>query len=223
VAAERTIRNGLDLTDQDTLQRATVSIIGCGGLGGRTAELLVRLGIGSFILTDPDVFSTSNLNRQIFCTPETLGLKKAEVVAGELQKINPEANIRFHVQFFSEESIQNADLVIDGLDSVKYRLQLAKICRTHAIPLIHGAVKQWYGQIGVDHHISPLIGTLYPNTETETDSTPKVLPMTVALIAAMQAAEACKCILHQSSPLQNGWLQCDLKNCDYEQISQEKT
>lgn len=220
VEAERTIRNGLDLTDQDSLQQATVSIIGCGGLGGRTAELLVRLGIGSFILTDPDIFTTSNLNRQIFCTPETLGLNKAEVVAGELQKINPEATIRFHVQAFSKESIQNANLVIDGLDSAKDRLQLAKICRTRSIPLIHGAVRQWYGQVGVDHQTSPLIDTLYSNTET--NSTPKVLPMTVALIAAMQAAEACKYLLQKESPLQNGWLQCDLKNCDYDQILQEK-
>ena len=148
--AERTIRNGLASADQNALQRATVSIIGCGGLGGRCAELLVRLGVGSLILTDPDIFSSSNLNRQIFCTPETLGQKKAAVVACELQKINPEATIRFHVQAFSEENIKDADLVIDGLDSAKARLQLAKICRTRSIPLIHGAVKQWYGQTGVD-------------------------------------------------------------------------
>jgi len=220
VEAERTIRNGLDLSDQDTLQQATVSIIGCGGLGGRTAELLVRLGVGSFILTDPDVFTASNLNRQIFCTPETLGQHKVEVVANELQKINPELSIRFHVQAFSEKSIKNADLAIDGLDSAKDRLQLAKICRTRSIPLIHGAVKQWYGHTGVDQNTFPLLDTLYPNAAT--GSPPKVLPMTVALIAAMQAAEACKCLLHKGSPLQNGWLQCDLLHCDYEQIFQEK-
>ncbi len=141
-------------------------------------------------------------------------------MAGELQKINPEASIRFHVQAFSEESIQNADLVIDGLDSAKDRLQLAKICRTRSIPLVHGAVKQWYGQTGVDQNTSPLIDTLYPGTAG--NSAPKVLPMTVALIAAMQAAEACKCLLQKQSPLQTGWLQCDLLNCDYEQIFQEK-
>ena len=219
--AERSIRNGLDQTDQDTLQQATVSIIGCGGLGGRTAELLVRLGVGSFILTDPDIFTVSNLNRQIFCTPDTLGLPKAEVVAGELQKINPELIIHFHIQTFSEESIKNAALVIDGLDSAKDRLQLAKICRSRSIPLVHGAVKQWYGQTGVDQNTSPLIDSLYPNATTS--SPPKVLPMTVALIAAMQAAEACKCLLNKTSPLQHGWLQCDLLHCDYEQILQENS
>lgn len=217
---ERTIRNGLAPADQKALQQATVSIIGCGGLGGRSAELLVRLGIGSLILTDPDIFTSSNLNRQIFCTPETLGHEKSRVVAHELLKINPKADIRFHVQAFTEESIQGADLVIDGLDSAQARLELAKICRMRSIPLIHGAVKQWYGHIGIDHEGSTLIDTLYPNQEI--DSAPKVLPMTVALIAAMQVSEACKHILRKRSPLQNGWLQCDLLNCDYEQILQDK-
>lgn len=218
---ERTIRNGLATEDQKALRQATVSIVGCGGLGGRTAELLVRLGIGTFILTDPDIFTSSNLNRQIFCTPQTLGLEKARVVASELQKINPVANIYFHVQNFSENNIKNADVVIDGLDSAKDRLQLAKLCRSHSIPLIHGAVKQWYGQAGVDSETSPIIDTLYSNPET--DSTPTVLPMTVALIAAMQATEVCKCILQKESPLQNGWIQCDLLNCDYDHILQDKT
>ena len=218
---EHTIRNGLAPAEQKALQQATVSIIGCGGLGGRCAELLTRLGVGSLILTDPDIFTGSNLNRQIFCTPETVGREKAAVVAGELQKINPEATISFHVQLFSEVSLEGADLVIDGLDSVKDRQQLAKICRACSIPLIHGAVKQWYGQTGIDHGTSPLLDTLYPNTET--GSVPTVLPMTVALIAAIQAAEACKCILQKKSPLQNGWLQCDLLNCDYEYILQEKS
>ncbi|HIP82365.1 MAG TPA: HesA/MoeB/ThiF family protein [Desulfocapsa sulfexigens] len=218
---ERTIRNGLATEDQKALRQATVSIVGCGGLGGRTAELLVRLGIGTFILTDPDIFTSSNLNRQIFCTPQTLGLEKARVVASELQKINPVANIYFHVQTFSENNIKNADVVIDGLDSAKDRLQLAKLCRSHSIPLIHGAVKQWYGQAGVDSETSPIIDTLYSTPET--DSTPTVFPMTVALIAAMQATEVCKWILQKESPLQNGWLQCDLLNCDYDQILQDKT
>lgn len=216
MAEERTIRNGLAPADQQALQRATVSIIGCGGLGGRTAELLVRLGIGSLFLTDPDSFATSNLNRQLFCTPETVGREKARVVAAELQKINPEANIRFHVQSFSEKSVAGADIVTDGLDSTAARRQLAVLCRKHSIPLIHGAVKQWFGQAGVDHAASPLIDTLYPATAR--DSTPQVLPMTVALIAAIQASEVCKYILQQPSPLRSGWLQCDLLNCDYEYI-----
>ncbi|MEN8191005.1 MAG: ThiF family adenylyltransferase, partial [Thermodesulfobacteriota bacterium] len=66
--AERYSRNPLSRAEQEKLQSAVVSIIGCGGLGGRTAELLTRLGVGSIILTDPDRFTESNLNRQLFCS-----------------------------------------------------------------------------------------------------------------------------------------------------------
>ena len=217
--AERYIRNGLSPAEQEALAQATVAIIGCGGLGGRCAELLVRLGIGSFLLTDPDTFTDSNLNRQIFCTSQTIGLDKAFVVADELRKINPQVTVDFYVQSFAERSIENADLVIDGLDSGDDRVRLAELCRKHSIPLIHGAVQGWYGQTGVDQGTNPLLNTLYANVET--DNAPKVLPMTVALIAALQATEACKFLLQKQSVLTQGWMQCDLLHTDFDKILQE--
>ena len=212
---ERYSRNAVSKVEQETLQAATVAIIGCGGLGGRVAELLARLGVGTLLLTDPDIFSTSNLNRQIFCTQETLGLEKVAVLATELPKINSEITVHSHIQEFSERSIQGAEIVVDGLDSGTDRKRLARLCRKHSLPLVHGAVKQWYGQAGVDTESSPIIDLLYPDGKI-TDPTPQVMPMTVALIAALQAAEVCKIILNRTSPLQNGVLQCDLLRSDYE-------
>lgn len=212
---ERYSRNAVSEVEQETLQAATVAIIGCGGLGGRVAELLARLGVGTLLLTDPDVFSISNLNRQMFCTRETLGLEKVAVLARELPKINPEIIVRSHVENFNECSIEGADIVVDGLDSGNERRRLAKLCRTHSLSLVHGAVKQWYGQAGVDSESSPIIDLLYPIGKT-TDPAPEVMPMAVALIAALQAAEVCKFIINKTSSLQNGWLQCDLLHSDYD-------
>ncbi len=220
VEADRYRRNGLSLDEQQKLHKARVAVIGCGGLGGRTAELLLRLGIRTLTLVDPDSFTSSNLNRQIFCTKETLGQKKAAVLARELLKIDPEATVQFNVRTFSKTHIQHVDLVIDGLDSGAARCKLAELCRQQAVPLIHGAVQQWYGQVGVDQSTSPLINTLYTNTNG--GASPDVLPMTVALVSAIQAAEACKYILKRNSTLQKNWLQCDLSACDYQVIKQEK-
>ncbi len=215
---DRYSRNAVTEAEQATLQAATVAIIGCGGLGGRVAELLVRLGVGTLLLTDPDVFSTSNLNRQIFCTDETLGLEKVTVLATELQKINPQIIVRSYVEKFSECSIQDAEIVVDGLDSGNDRKRLAQLCRKHSLPLVHGAVKQWYGQAGVDSESTPILDLLYPDGKT-TDSTPQVMPMTVALIASLQATEVCKLILRKTSSLQNGVLLCDLLRSNYEYVS----
>ena len=217
ILPERFSRNSLSCHEQLRLFQSRVAIIGCGGLGGRTAELLTRLGIGHLTLTDPDIFSESNLNRQIFCTAETLGRNKVEVIAGELQKINPVLNTEVHIKTFTTASIAKTDIVIDGLDSTAARKELANLCQKQKIPMVHGAVKEWYGQVGVDQSTNNLVSSLYPQTTSST-TIPTVMPMTVALISAMQAAETCKFLLGKDSSLNEAWLQCDLLFCEYDQF-----
>jgi tRNA A37 threonylcarbamoyladenosine dehydratase len=67
--------------EQRRLAASTVLIAGVGGVGGRVAETMARVGIGHLIVTDPDQFAVSNLNRQAGCTRETLGRNKAVVIA----------------------------------------------------------------------------------------------------------------------------------------------
>ncbi|MCF8055629.1 MAG: HesA/MoeB/ThiF family protein [Desulfocapsa sp.] len=215
-------RNGLSCSEQLKLIQARVAIIGCGGLGGRTAELLARLGIGTLLLTDPDTFSESNLNRQLFCTVKTLGDSKVEVLSRELQQINPALQTKEQVRLFNEQSIAGADIVIDCLDSTEARKELAGMCRSHAIPMIHGAVREWYGQVGIDWKANALINTLYPQTSGPPEA-PKVMVTTVAFIAAIQAAEASKLLLGHDSPLTRGWLQCDLLHCEHEILPNNTT
>ena len=57
-------RGLLSDAQQQQLQRSRILIAGVGGVGGRAAETLTRMGIGALRLTDPDAFSISNVNRQ---------------------------------------------------------------------------------------------------------------------------------------------------------------
>ncbi len=212
-------RNSLSCHEQLRLFQSRVAIIGCGGLGGRTAELLTRLGIGHLLLTDPDSFSESNLNRQIFSNPQNIGYSKVAILAEELKKINPALTITPANTLFNEQSITAAHVVIDGLDSPEARRELSQLCHKKQIPLIHGAVREWYGQAGIDISSNNLIGTLYHH-RNHSPSPPetKVFAMNVALIASIQSAEATKILLGYSSPLQKSWLQTDQLNCEYETI-----
>ena len=63
----------------DRLKSASVLIFGLGGVGGYVLEALARAGVGRLGLLDTDVFSSSNLNRQILATTATLGRNKTEV------------------------------------------------------------------------------------------------------------------------------------------------
>ncbi len=49
----------------ESLSKKKVAVFGIGGVGGYTCEALVRSGVGSFVLTDNDKVSPTNLNRQI--------------------------------------------------------------------------------------------------------------------------------------------------------------
>mgnify|MGYP000610362136 CR=1 FL=1 len=53
---------------QEILGRSKVGIVGLGGVGSILAELLGRLGVGSFVLVDPDRVQPTNLPRLVQAT-----------------------------------------------------------------------------------------------------------------------------------------------------------
>lgn len=116
-----------------------VFVAGCGGLGCYAVELLARLGAGSVTVADGDRFSRSNMNRQLYCTPSTLGRFKAEVAAERWPGI-----VEGVCVFISTDNIhkllEGCDLVIDALDNAPSRKLLADACEETGIPMIHGAV-----------------------------------------------------------------------------------
>ena len=55
---------------------SNVLIVGVGGVGGACFEALVRMGIKNVSIVDGDVFSESNLNRQLLCIRDNIGHSK---------------------------------------------------------------------------------------------------------------------------------------------------
>lgn len=110
----------LSVEDQRRLRRSCVAIAGLGGVGGVHLMTLVRLGVGRFILADPDRFETANFNRQCGARLDTLGRPKVEVMAEEARAINPEVEIRTLPvavdQYNVGEFLEGADLYLDGVD-----------------------------------------------------------------------------------------------------------
>ncbi|MBS2993025.1 ThiF family adenylyltransferase [Rhodococcus erythropolis] len=129
---------------QELLDAATVLVAGVGGVGGRVAEVLARMGVGRLKLTDPDHFSPTNLNRQAACTSETLGKNKAEVVAelcriaapGVIVLSNPDGVTAENVA----ELLDDVDVVIDGTDYLHPELGIliAQQARRRGIPVVLG-------------------------------------------------------------------------------------
>ncbi|XP_077300746.1 ubiquitin-like activating enzyme 5 [Arctopsyche grandis] len=73
----------------------TVAVVGVGGVGSVTAEMLTRCGIGKLILFDYDKVELANMNR-LFFQPHQAGLNKVEAAADTLRDINPDVILEPH-------------------------------------------------------------------------------------------------------------------------------
>lgn len=123
------------------LKQARVAVFGIGGVGGYTAEALVRSGIGSIDLIDSDTVSVTNMNRQLFATHSTVGQLKVEVAKKRLLDINPEAVIRTYPVFYTPETADEFDFtqydyIVDAIDTVTGKLCLAKRAFAVGTPII---------------------------------------------------------------------------------------
>ena len=86
------------------LAAARVAVFGLGGVGGHAAEALARSGVGKLTLIDGDVYSVSNLNRQLFATAENIGTPKVEAAAKRLRLINPEIELELHLLSYTPDT-----------------------------------------------------------------------------------------------------------------------
>ncbi len=211
----------LGMEGQWRLLRSCVGVCGLGGLGGFAVELLARLGIGHLILADGDVFAEHNLNRQLLCTQENLGVHKVEASARRINEVNPAVEVTIHRFFFQgqEGFFRGAEVVVDALDQIPSRLALQDHCAELGIPMVHGAIAGLTGQVMTVFPGDLGLAALYPpgverGMEQETGN-PSFTP---ALVASLQVAEVVKVLCGLGDPIRNGFLFLDLEEGRFEFI-----
>jgi ThiF family len=77
--AETIYRRQLDIIPMERLQKAYVTVIGCGAVGSFTAFTLAKMGVGSINVYDPDRVEIHNIPNQMFSVGDC-GLYKAEAL-----------------------------------------------------------------------------------------------------------------------------------------------
>jgi molybdopterin/thiamine biosynthesis adenylyltransferase len=223
-------RNTLSIVQQARLFNSTVFVAGCGGIGGNVIELLARLGVGNLILVDQDEVEDHNVNRQLLSSLDVVGGAKAQLAAQRVNTINPAIEVRAYREAIMLEEAENldtvkmlqeADIVIDALDNIETKRRLARACGANSIPIIYGSVAGWYGQVATqfpgEDTIERICSGCSSNrgVEIETGN----VSFGPAVVASIQAAEACKIITGQGDPLRGKMLFIDLLNMDIEIIS----
>lgn len=122
------------------LQNSHVAIVGVGGVGCWSAEMLARSGVGEITLIDADELCVTNINRQIHAMDSTVGQSKIQVMANRIQDINPACVVHCHESFFMESTadqlLVNYDYLIDAIDSIKHKVMLLAECLQRDISVL---------------------------------------------------------------------------------------
>lgn len=178
---------------QEMLENSTVFIAGAGGLGSPVSMYLAEAGIGSIRIADLDVIEESNLNRQILHPTSRLGESKAKSAKETLVSLNPDCNVTEFHEKINETSVhkmvEGADLIIDCMDNFETRYILNEVALKENIPLLHGAVSGYSGQLTlIIPNVTPCLSCIFPKATT-TSKTP-VIGATAGVVGSLQALEA---------------------------------
>ena len=189
---------------QRRLKRASVLIVGAGGLGSPAALYLAAAGVGRIGIVDFDTVDLSNLQRQLLHDTDRVGERKTDSASARLSAINP----LVRVETIDEElSAANAldviaayDMVIDGTDNFKTRYLTNDACVLLGKPNIYGSVLRFEGQASVfATPEGPCYRCLFPEPPppglVPSCAEAGVLGVLPGLVGTIQATEAIKIIL----------------------------
>uniref|UniRef100_A0A673YBZ0 Ubiquitin-like modifier-activating enzyme 5 n=1 Tax=Salmo trutta TaxID=8032 RepID=A0A673YBZ0_SALTR len=121
----------------------TVAVVGVGGVGSVTAEMLTRCGIGKLILFDYDKVELANMNR-LFFQPHQAGLSKVEAAEHTLRNINPDVQFETHnynittmehfahfmdrISYGALQEGKAVDLILSCVDNFEARMTINAAC-----------------------------------------------------------------------------------------------
>ncbi|XP_036047880.1 ubiquitin-like modifier-activating enzyme 5 isoform X2 [Onychomys torridus] len=131
------------VSDYEKIRTYAVAIVGVGGVGSVTAEMLTRCGIGKLLLFDYDKVELANMNR-LFFQPHQAGLSKVQAAENTLRSINPDVLFEVHnynittVEHFEHfmsrisngglEEGKPVDLVLSCVDNFEARMAINTAC-----------------------------------------------------------------------------------------------
>jgi hypothetical protein len=129
------------------LAAVRVGIVGVGGGGSHVVQHLAHLGVGRFVVLDPDCVEDTNLNRMVGATVEDVlrATPKVEVAARVIQAVNPNADVLPVKSAWQErgELLRDCTAIFGCVDCFAAREQLETAARRYLVP---------YLDIGMDVH-----------------------------------------------------------------------
>lgn len=201
---------GIGVRGQQRIRAARVLVVGAGGLGSAALLYLAAAGVGTLGVIDNDAVDVSNLQRQVIHTTGRVGTAKVDSAHQAIRALNPDVNVVTHRRRLTAANalqvLAGYDVVLDGSDNFPTRYLVNDACVMTGVPLVHGAVLRFDGQVGVfDARQGPCYRCLHPEPppagSVVSCAHGGVLGVLPGLVGTMQAAEALKLIVGGAEPL----------------------
>lgn len=217
--ARQLVLKDIGTDGQERLRAARVAVAGVGGLGGSSAMLLARMGVGTLYLIDRDLVSLSDLHRQPLYDEDDIGLPKAEVAAKRIKRFN--SGITVYPIAASLQSrmaigaIRKATAIVDGLDNMPPRYYLNRLAVKWKKPYVFASAIETYGNVstivpGVTPCLEEFYGGLY-DADLPKCAEVGVHPSILSVISGIAAAEAISIITGNPPRLAGKLLLADLR------------
>jgi len=229
IVPARYLRNigTIGVEGQMRLLRSIVAVVGLGGLGGYVTEALARMGVGRLTLIDDDAFEDHNLNRQLLSLEDNLGGDKAEAACLRVARVNEAVEATCHKETITEDNLprllDGTEVVVDALDRVSVRLTLQDGAARLGIPMVHGSIGGFLGEVMTVLPGDAGLHALYgdggdvPDHGIEWElGTPAATPMAVA---AWEAQEVVKILTGRGELLRNRLLVLDMETGTVQTLS----
>ena len=197
---------------QQSLGKASILLVGAGGLGSPIATYLCAAGVGCLGLVDADTVSESNLQRQVLYDESQVGQSKVECAKKRLEKLNSNVKVISYNCFLdasnAEEIISRYDMVVDGCDNFSTRFLISDVCMQLGKPYIYGSIQGLSGQVSVfcvpdGNGRIRSYRDLYDENELRSMPPPSkaVLGITPAIVGSAEAAQVLEIAGGFGSPL----------------------
>lgn len=210
------VRHRPMFTDEEwaKIRNMVVLVAGAGGLGSHQSMEFQRIGVKKIYLLDPDHVEASNLNRQVFYGRDDIGREKVAQAKEVLDSFGLGTEVVVRPERVTEETVIPPDvqILMCALDNFDSRFALGKLASKYNLPLVHGGVEAYYGQIttfipGRSRSFQDIVGEVFTEGLTKRAFSP-----VVAIVAALQVIEAVNVLLNRDDVLVNKLLISDLRD-----------
>jgi molybdopterin/thiamine biosynthesis adenylyltransferase/rhodanese-related sulfurtransferase len=216
---------------QQRLLDARVLLVGAGGLGSPASLYLAAAGVGTIGIVDADVVDESNLQRQIVHSTDRLGEPKVLSAKRTLEALNPDVRVVPFEERLTSENVERIladgwDVIVDGADNFPTRYLVNDASVWHGVPVVHGSIFRFEGQVTVFAPDGPCYRCLYPQPPPP-ELAPScaeggVLGVLPGIIGSIQASEALKLVLDRGDSLAGRLLLFDALGTTLDEVTVRK-